>query len=168
MSSRLTLGAVAAIAAVVALAAAAERQSTGPNPQRDPASSVRTGPLRPCKAEVACCPAALKNFVRVGGHPPLPPKLITRVEPDLEKVARPYPCGVVILQLGIDERGEVASSCVERGVRDDFDKAAQAATRRWRYTVSYFQGQPVGMVPSVTVAAPDDSCQGKRGRGSAR
>lgn len=161
MSTRFGLGAVAAIAAVVALAAAAERQSIGQNPRRPGVPQARVGTPRPCTAEVACCPAALKNFVRVGGHPPLPPKLITRVEPDLTKVVRPYPCGVVILQLGIDERGEVVSSCVERGVRDDFDTAAQAATRKWRYTVSHFQGRAVGMVPSVTVVAPKHSCQGQ-------
>lgn len=159
MSTRFSLGAAVAIAAVVALAAAAERQSTRQNPQRPGVPQARVGTPRPCKADVACCPAALKNFVRVGGYPPLPPKLITRVEPDLTTVARPYPCGVVILQLGIDERGEVVSSCVERGVRDDFDTAAQVATRKWRYTVSYFHGLAVGMVSSVTVVAPDHSCQ---------
>lgn len=161
MSTRLSLGVAVAVAAVTALAFSAGRPSRGQGPQPQNAPAAHSATPRPCKAEVACCPAALRNFVRVGGHPPLPPKLITRVEPDLTKVAKPYPCGVAILELGIDERGYVVSSCVERGVRDDFDKAAQAATRKWRYAISYYQGQPVGMVPTVTVTAPDRSCQGQ-------
>jgi IS4 transposase len=66
-----------------------------------------------------------------GFHSP-PPKVVKRVEPDLSTLGLPYPCGIVILEIGINERGEVVSSCVSRGVRADFDRAAQAATRKWR------------------------------------
>jgi TonB family protein len=89
------------------------------------------------------------------------PKLLKRVEPDLSDVARPYPCGVVILEIGIDERGEVVSSCVLHSVRADFDKAAQAATRKWRWTVSLRKEKPIGLVMTVTVLAPNGNCEAR-------
>ncbi len=97
------------------------RPSTA-EPGRAPA---RTNSRRPCKAEVACCPTALKNFVRVGFPGPRP-KLITRVEPDLSKVARPYPCGVAILELGVHERGSTHDDTTEQ----DRDRARTPAF--WR------------------------------------
>ena len=113
MTSRFWLSVIGAIAVVTTLVTATERRALKQEPQRHSTPSAVAGSSRPCKAEVACCPAALKNFVRVGGHPPLPPKPITRVEPDLTKVARPYPCGVAILELGIDERAPDLR-CLER------------------------------------------------------
>jgi hypothetical protein len=46
------------------------------------------------------------------------------------------------------------SSCVLRGIRNDFDKAAQLATLKWRFTPLLLIGKPVGVVMTVTVGIP--------------
>jgi hypothetical protein len=45
----------------------------------------------------------------------------------MRTVTRPFPSGVVILEAGIDEKGQAVSACVLRGIRSDVDKAAQFA-----------------------------------------
>ena len=75
--------------------------------------------------------------------------------PDLTAVTRPYPSGVVILEVGINDKGQVVSVCLLRGVRGDFDKAAQAAALRWRWNPYLLHGKPVGVVITTTVCTPD-------------
>jgi TonB family protein len=83
-----------------------------------------------------------------------PPKRILYVAPDLTTVAKPYPSGVVILELAINEKGVVVSSCLLRGIRADFDKAAQLATLGWRFEPKVVEGKPIGVVMTVTVNTP--------------
>lgn len=74
----------------------------------------------------------------------------------MHAVQRPYPGGIAILEIGIDRSGIPVSACVLRGVRADFDKAAQAAALQWRWTRPVLEtGEPVGVVMTVTVAAAD-------------
>jgi TonB family protein len=122
-----------------------------------------------CAAGAACCPAALAQFCRVGCHG-TPPRLIQSVAPTLRKVARPYPTGVVILELGINETGRVISACVLRSVRTDFDQAAQAAALQWRWHPFLLRGKPIGAVTTVTVCTPDTKGPGnsKRDRSECR
>ena len=75
--------------------------------------------------------------------------------PDLTTVAKPYPSGVVILELTINEKGVVVSPCLLRGIRSDFDKAAQASALRWRFNPYFLKGTPVGVVITMTVTTPD-------------
>jgi len=70
-------------------------------------------------------------------------------------VARPYPSGIAILEIGVNEKGHVVSACVLRGVRPDFDTAAQAAASRWLFKPSVLKGQPVGVVVTMTIPTPD-------------
>jgi hypothetical protein len=53
----------------------------------------------------------------------------------LTKLQRPLPTGVAILEIGVDGEGHVVSACVLRGVRQDFDEAAQHAAlqSRWKH-----------------------------------
>jgi len=81
----------------------------------------------------------------------------------MKTVARPYPNGVVILEAGIDEKGQVVSACVLRGIRSDFDKAAQSAVLRWRWNPTVLDGKPVGVVMTVTVCTPDMKCNRLQG-----
>jgi len=82
----------------------------------------------------------------------------TSVAPDLASVTRPYPSGVVILEVGINDKGHVVSVCLLRGVRSDFDKAAQAAALRWRWNPYLLKGKPVGVVITTTLCTPDLGC----------
>jgi hypothetical protein len=120
---------------------------------------VPTGPPTPCRPEDLCCRAARQGFAFEFHGPP--PTVVKRVEPDLSTIGLPYPCGIVILEIGINDCGEVVSSCVLRGVRADFDRAAQAATRKWRWTVSSLDGKPIGLVMTTTVRAPNGGCDAR-------
>jgi len=118
-----------------------------------------TPPRRACAPGVACCRVALYGFAREGR----PPRQTRWVPPDMKTVARPYPNGVVILEAGIDEKGQVVSACVLRGIRSDFDKAAQSAVLRWRWNPTVLDGKPVGVVMTVTVCTPDMKCNRLQG-----
>jgi TonB family protein len=110
---------------------------------------------RPCASDVPCCPAVFKthSWCRIGCPGP-PPKKLVSAAPDMGQVAEPYPSGVAILELAIDEQGVPVSSCVLRGIRKDFDRAAQLATLRWRFTPMQIDGKRIGVVISVTVTSP--------------
>ncbi len=117
-----------------------------------------TKPTRPvpCSPAVPCCPTAVQQLsgppCRVGCAP-APQKLLDAL-PDLTTVAKPHPTGIVILELVINEKGVPVSSCVLRGIRGDFDHAAQLATLRWRFEPKLLEGKAVGIVMTVTVKAP--------------
>lgn len=127
-------------------------------------ASGRAEPGRqPCKPDDPCCPSAHAGFSYAA---PTPPKLLKRVEPDLATVAKPYPCGVAILEIGVNERGTVVSSCVLRSVRSDFDRAAQIATRKWEFRLVPYRetgttppsDRLIPVVMTVTVMAPARDC----------
>jgi hypothetical protein len=109
---------------------------------------------RSCQVGVACCPSALAGFCRVGcpGPPPVPTR---RATPDLKNVSPPHPRGTAIIELGVDEKGRAVSACVLRGVRTDFDRAAQAAALRWLWTPKVVKGRPVGFVSAITFPTGD-------------
>jgi len=101
----------------------------------------RDEPPRPCAAAEICCPYRLAGFSRAEPAP----TAIRRVAVNLNQVRRPYPSGIAILEIGINEKGRVVSACVLRGLRSDFDRAAQAAAMRWLFTPKVLHGQPVGV-----------------------
>ena len=105
---------------------------------------------------IACWPAELRGYYR--GCPGSLPKVKSQIAPDLTSVARPYPSGEVVLQLGINEKGLVVSACVLRGVRSDFDQAAQAAALHWRWSPCLLHGQPIGAIEAITICTPDRNC----------
>ena len=102
----------------------------------------------------------LRNFCRVG-CPDQAPTLTRHVEPNTKGLKHPLPSGAAIVELGVDLQGEVVSACVIRGVREDFDKAAQAATWQWRFKVPRLTGKERGFVVSVVVCTPDQRCRPK-------
>jgi hypothetical protein len=107
----------------------------------------------PSGATEACRPRANAGFCRVGctGAPPV---VTRRVSVDLKTVNRPYPGGVAVLELGINDGGRVVSACVLRSVRPDFDKAAQSAALRWQWKPFGLRGKPVGSVVAVSIPVP--------------
>jgi TonB family protein len=88
----------------------------------------------------------------VGCH--IVPVVVQRSAPTLDRVARPYPTGTAILEVGVAENGHVVSVCVLRSVRPDFDHAAQAAVSRWLFKPPFLDGKPVGIVTTVTMDVP--------------
>jgi TonB family protein len=109
---------------------------------------------RPCASGATCCPSALVGFCRVGCPGPLP-VAIRRIAPNINTVREPRPKGTAILELGVNEEGHVVSACVLRGVRSDFDQAAQAAALEWLWTPKVVKGQRVGVVVTLAFDAPD-------------
>jgi hypothetical protein len=105
-------------------------------------------------ADSACRPDALREFCRVG-CPDAPPVETHRADPSLDDVRRPLASGVVILELGVGLNGKPVSACVVRGVRDDFDRAAQAAALQSRWKVPTLKGRERGFVMTITVCTPD-------------
>ena len=95
------------------------------------------------------------------GCPGPPPKKILNVAPDFTTVTKPYPSGVVILELAINEKGVVVSSCLLRGIRSDFDKAAQLAALGWKFNPYLLKGKPIGIMLTVTVVTPDMDKEGR-------
>lgn len=130
---------------------------------RQPPRSAPQPPVkRPCPTPVLCCPAVARQEppCRIGCSGS-PPKKTHDAQPKLDGVKTPYPAGMVILELLVDEAGVPQSSCVLRGVRDDFDRAAQEATMNWRFKPlvlrigSSADAEPVPVVFTVTVDAPN-------------
>jgi TonB family protein len=58
---------------------------------------------------------------------------------------------IVILELTLDPRGEVANAKVLRGLTPALDEAAKQATYAWRYEVTPHKGKPVNTVITTTV-----------------
>ena len=67
----------------------------------------------------------------------------------------------MIMELGVDLQGEVISACVIRSVRQDFDRAAQAAARQWLFKIPMVTGNQRGFVLTVSVCTPDQRCDPK-------
>jgi TonB family protein len=105
----------------------------------------------PCRPDALCCPARLVDFCRVGCPGP-PPTITRRVAPDMKNVARPHPDGTAILEIGVNTEGRVISACVLRTLRPDFDRAAQAAARRWRFEPKLLKATPVGVAMTATIS----------------
>ena len=91
----------------------------------------------------------------------VPPTLSRYVEPNTKGLKHPLPSGVTILELGVDLQSEVISACVLRSLREDFDKAAQAATWQWRFKIPRLTGSERGFGLTVTVCTPDQRCRPK-------
>jgi len=88
--------------------------------------------------------------IRVGGNVQ-ESKLIKKVEPvypELAKRARVQ--GVVILQVTVDEEGNVAEYKVLRG-HPLLDDAAITAVKQWKYSPTLLNGEPVPVIATVTV-----------------
>lgn len=78
-------------------------------------------------------------------------KLITKVEPAYPELAkRAGVSGMVTLQVTINEQGEVCEAKVLRG-HPLLDDAAISAVKKWRYSPTYLEDQPVVVITTVTV-----------------
>lgn len=79
------------------------------------------------------------------------PKLIYKVDPVYPPLAKAaHVQGEVILDVTVTENGEVAEVKVLRG-HPLFDKAALDAVKRWRYSPTYSNGEPVPVITTVTL-----------------
>lgn len=111
----------------------------------------------PAKHAVGPCrPEALRDFCRVGCADPAPVEA-PRIVPSLREVRPPLPSGIVILELGVDRSGHAVSACILRGVRTDFDQAAQTAALESRWKFPQLKGRERGFVFTLIACTPDRS-----------
>jgi TonB family protein len=88
--------------------------------------------------------------IRVGGNVQAT-KLIKRVEPIYPDVAKNTGVqGVVLLQVQVDEEGQVADVKIIRG-HPLLEQSAMEAVRQWRYSPTFLNGEPVSVIATVTV-----------------
>ncbi len=83
---------------------------------------------------------------------------LKQVRPDLSGVARPYPTGHVVFDVGLSDTGEVRSVCLVRGLRADVNAAAEAAVRQWRFEPARWRstGAAFPIVITVGVTIPPE------------
>ena len=81
-----------------------------------------------------------------------PPKKVVDVAPDFGGLDMRNVHGAAIVEILIDERGEVKEACLLRGVHEDGDVRVMAAIRRWRFEPARLRhSRPPGVaVPVVT------------------
>jgi TonB family protein len=109
-------------------------------------------PPPPAPAGLAPGPGADAGVrpLRVGGdiHPPTKLKDVPAVYPAAAREAGVQ--GVVILEVVIDEMGNVSTAGVLRSV-ELLDQAALEAVRQWQFTPTLLNGLPVPVVMTVTI-----------------
>ncbi len=95
-------------------------------------------------------PPKKKEPVRVGGNVQAA-KLVHRVYPTYPEAARQARVsGTVILEVTVDEKGNVTGVRVLRG-NQLLDKAAVDAVRQWKYSPTVLNGEAVPVIATVTV-----------------
>ncbi len=81
-----------------------------------------------------------------------PPRLIKKVDPEYPAQARRERIeGVVILEATTDKEGSVSDVRVLRSKDPLLDQAAMDAVRKWEYEPFYINGEPKGLIFTVTV-----------------
>jgi periplasmic protein TonB len=148
---------------------------TIPPPDDEPliANLARIGNENLIRGELIGTPSdGLKNTLRAGMLPPPPPplevptrshepvpvvsnlqeaKLISKVQPIYPPLAlRARVSGVVVLQVSVDEEGNVYDIKILKG-HPLLDEAAVSAVRQWKYSPTILNGEPVPVVAAVTV-----------------
>jgi TonB family protein len=81
------------------------------------------------------------------------PRLVTRVEPSYpEALRRDKKSGLVVIQAIVNTDGSVGPATVVRHSDSEFDDAALAAVRQWRYEPATLRGAPVRVYLTITVS----------------
>jgi TonB family protein len=89
---------------------------------------------------------------RVGGDVS-PPRPLTRVEPIYPPEARrARVAGMVILEMVINERGEVENARVLKPMPFGMDQAALDAVRQWKFEPATIDGTPVKVLFNITIS----------------
>jgi len=82
------------------------------------------------------------------------PKKIRNFDPSLSKDMLAQVSGVAILEVLINEEGQVESACVVRGLRPDVDPLLVAAVRQWTFEPARSGGKAVPVIMTVTARVP--------------
>lgn len=83
----------------------------------------------------------------------VPASVKTRVEPSGQNLFTFNAQGTVVLDVWIDERGEVVCVKVVRSI-PVFDTATVEAVRQWKFSPATLGGRPVAVVQTVSVGMP--------------
>jgi protein TonB len=95
-------------------------------------------------------PAEIKEPVRQGGNVQAS-RLIRRINPAYPELAkRARVSGMVILEVVVDELGNVEEIEIIRG-HPLLNQAAVEAVRQWKYSPTLLNGEPVSVIATVTV-----------------
>ena len=86
----------------------------------------------------------------------VPASVKTRVEPTWPYLQNFDAHGIIILDVWIDETGEVACIKVIRPV-PVFDRAAVEAVHQWKFTPATHGGRPIAVVQTISILKPPDS-----------
>ena len=119
----------------------------------DPDISI-IGPVVPGSGEIVAPPPVVIKTppppVRVGGvvRTPIKTHSVDPVYPPIAQAARVQ--GIVIIEAVIAEDGRVSNARILRSI-PLLDQAALEAVRRWQFTPSFLNGQPVPVIMTVTV-----------------
>jgi protein TonB len=108
----------------------------------------------------AAAPAEPEGEAARGGEEPYriggdiqEPERIHYVSPEYPELARRARMeGFVILRAVVDREGNVRDAEVLRGLGLGLDVAARDAVLQWKYTPTYYNGEPVEVILTVTVA----------------
>lgn len=135
-----------------------------PIPDPDPSSPEILAPAKPPVTEVPNLGGAVLGAVTIPAAPPpehrvveayadvAPPKVTHRVQPVYTKVAIAVGFqGKAIVELLIDEQGQVARATLLQDPGLGLGESALTAVRQWRFEPSTLNGQPVSVIYRVTV-----------------
>ncbi len=127
------------------VAALVHRQRAQEVPVREP--PVQETPVR----EIRKAPARVDGPMRVGGDIVEPERIhyVRPVYPELARKARME--GAVIVQATVGRDGRVKDVEMLRPLGLGLDVAAIDAVRQWRYTPTYYNGEPVEVLLTITV-----------------
>jgi TonB family protein len=107
----------------------------------------------PTMQPVTVLPLPDKPLIRAGGKS-MESKLIYRVAIYPPQAVKEGITGKVVLQVKIDEKGQVRNAQVIRSAHPILDEAAIAAVKQWRYSATMLNGVPVPVESTVTVEFP--------------
>jgi Ca-activated chloride channel family protein len=97
-----------------------------------------------------CFPAPVKRPIRVGGGI-RSSKLLHRVEPIYPELAkRAQISAMVVLQVSVDEKGNVTDASVLQG-HPLLNGEAVRAVKQWKYAPTLLNGVPIKLVATVTI-----------------
>ena len=82
-----------------------------------------------------------------------PPVVVDQRVPPWPSTIRPLPGATGVVEIVINERGEVESAVMAPPFNSPYDETLVAAAKRWRYKPATFAGQPVRFLRRVQVVA---------------
>ena len=122
-------------------------------PQESPAAPAPAAPApAPLRIEPAPVPASAPRVYTVDDVGVIPPAVINQrmpaMTPDLVRITKAMNTSAVV-EIVIDEKGDVADATIIKSVNTSFDNIVIAAARRWKYRPALKDGVAVRYVKTL-------------------